>query len=392
MSKSSYESLGASATKEGIHNALESAGISHDTGLFAVINDDLAGDPSYCSVVHCDGAGTKSLIAYLHFSETKDPSVFAGLSQDALVMNLDDVYCLGTPESMVLANAIARNAKIISDEAIGELIKSYKNLCTKLFELGVNVQLSGGETADMGDVVRSLVVDAVLTARMKRETLVNTRNIQAGDVIVGLSSTGQASYEEKPNSGIGSNGLTLARHALLSSHYRENFVESSVPNPDPNISYRGPFRTTDTPEGLGMSVGEALLSPTRTYSPILAKVFESLGSDVHGAIHVTGGALSKVLRFGPGGLKFIKDNLFATPALFSLIQEHGDVSWEEMYQVFNMGQRFELYVPENRAEEVISTSKAFNVDAQIIGRVENNNSSENIVEVKSQNGNFNYTL
>jgi phosphoribosylformylglycinamidine cyclo-ligase len=395
LSQDLYEKLGASASKAGLHDALEKAGLDKSTGLFAVINDDIAGDPAYCSVVHCDGAGTKSLIAYLAHQETSDISFYAGLAQDALVMNLDDVMCLGMPTSAVLANAIGRNARIISDDAVAEIIKSYAALVSSLESSGIPIALSGGETADVGDVVRTLMVDAVVTARLKRDTLVNTRSIKVGDAIVGLSSSGQATYENKPNSGIGSNGLTLARHTILSSYYRENFPEAMDSSADDSATYQGPFRITDTPEGLGMNIGEALLSPTRTYAPVLKQIFEQLGAEIHGAIHVTGGGATKVLRFGPGGLCFVKNNLFDPPTLFKLIQEHGKVSWREMYQVFNMGQRLELYTAPENVETIVSISNAFNIECQQIGHVEQASkevSPGNMVRVESANGTFEYNL
>ncbi|MCB0359531.1 MAG: hypothetical protein KDD44_07835, partial [Bdellovibrionales bacterium] len=316
---SRYSELGVSASKQGLHDALQRAGVESSAGFFAQLGPDIAGDPAYISLLHCDGAGTKALLAYLYACDTNDTSVYASLSQDALVMNLDDILCVGLPSGMSIANAISRNARLIPDEAISRIIGRYKELVDSLNNLGFPLTMTGGETADMGDVVRTLVVDATIAARIPKDRLVDTRNICSGDVIIGLSSTGRASYEDSENSGIGSNGLTLARHALLTEDYLSLYPEVCDPQTAAEHRLRGPFRMTDLPSGLGMSIGKALLSPTRTYAPVLRKVFESLGRDVHGVIHCTGGGQTKVLRFGPGSLKFIKDNLFPEPPVFRLI-------------------------------------------------------------------------
>lgn len=391
---SQYQSLGASANKKGLHQALENAGIEEEKRYFARIGADIAGDPNFASFIHCDGAGTKAIPAYLLYKETGSVEHFSGLSQDALVMNLDDIYCLGEPDTLLLANTIARNAKHIGDDALSVIIQRYRTLCEELKSLGISIELSGGETADMGDVVRTLVVDAVLCGRIKKSNLISTEAIIPGDVIVGFSSTGKSSYEKQSNSGIGSNGLTLARHCLISKEYLKKFPEIVDPATDSSAVYRGPFKVTDTPENLGMSVGEALLSPTRTFAPVLKKAFQTLKSHIHGAIHVTGGGLTKVLRFGKGNL-YIKDDVFDVPPLFSLIQRHGNVEWKEMYQVFNMGQRLEVYLPKEHAKELINIASSFNIDAKIIGRVEKNNQSsngENAVRVITKEGTFDYKL
>lgn len=386
--KSAYEQLGASASKAGVHAALKSAGMDESSSYFARLNADIAGDPNFMSFLHADGAGTKAIVAYLLFKETGNAEVFAGLAQDALVMNLDDVFCTGLPTGLLLSNAIARNARLITDDCIAAIIRRYKELVSELAAHGINIDLSGGETADMGDVVRTLVVDATLAGRIAKKNIVDCNNIIPGDAIVGLSSTGKANYEKVANSGMGSNGLTLARHALLA---KTQLAEVCDPQIDAAVAYRGPFKVTDKPAGLGMSVGEALLSPTRTYAPVLKQVFEKLGSDVHGVIHATGGAMTKVLRFGQGN-RYVKDNLFPIPALFQLIQEHGKVSAKEMYQVFNMGQRMELYVPATRAADVIAISKSFGIEARQIGRVEKSADEKNSVVVKSSQGEFTYSL
>lgn len=390
MEKSNYEKLGASASKAGLHKALEAAGFDLSDGLFASVVPDIAGDENYLSFLHCDGAGTKSIVAYLAYKESNDLKCFAGLAQDALVMNLDDIFCIGLPENLFLANAIARNANLIPDAAIGEIVANYKKLCSSLKEQNIEISLSGGETADCGDLIRTLLVDAVVGGRIKKENLINTNNIIPGDVIVGISSTGKASYEEKENSGVASNGLTLARHSLISKQYVRDYPEILDPAVNPDYAYRGPFKLSDRPDGLGMSIGEALLSPTRTYVPILAKIYKALGKEVHGVIHQTGGGLTKVLRFGKNN-RYVKNNLFEVPPLFKLIQEHGAVSWQEMYQVFNMGHRIEVYLPMDSASEVIKIANQFGLAAKQVGHVEKSKDKNEVV-VESKNGVFEYTL
>jgi len=393
LSKNNYESLGVSASKSGLHAVLEKTGLSSTGHLFASVTEDIAGDTEYYSFMHCDGAGTKTIVPYLYFRETGDSSLFRGLAQDALVMNLDDVFCVGTPERLCLSNAIARNARIINDEILAEILIGYRDLCGELRNNGIDIELCGGETADCGDIVRTLVVDAVLSGRIKKSQIIDTQAICSSDVIVGLSSTGKASYEKYGNSGIGSNGLTLARHCLLNKTYLENNPEVVDPGIDQKLAYRGPFRASDRPKSLTMSVGHALASPTRTYAPLLIQVYKCLGSDVHAAIHQTGGGQTKILRFGKNK-RYIKDNLFPVPPLFQLIQEHGAVSWREMYQVFNMGHRMELYVPEKRAEEVIRIASQFQIDARVVGRVENQDASKaentNSLLLKTPYGEFDF--
>lgn len=391
MADNLYEKLGASASKAGLHRALKSAGAAAGGELFAQVTDDAAGSADHKSFIHCDGAGTKSVVAYLLARETGDVNHYAGLAQDALVMNLDDVYCLGAPSSMVLANTIARNARVIGDNVIAAIVTRYRELTESLRSLGVPIALSGGETADMGDVVRTLVVDAVLSGRIEKRCLIDTRRIAAGDVIVGLESTGRAEYEDFHNSGIGSNGLTLARHALLKREYAERDADAADPAGLTQASYSGPYSVSDRPRELGgASVGEALLSPTRTYAPLLAKIYAELADAIHAAIHVTGGGLTKILRFGPGGLHFIKDDLFPVPPIFSLIQRSGGVSWKEMYGVFNMGQRMELYVPPSAAGKLIKLAADSGIAAKVIGRVESSENGSNCVTVKSEHGEFDY--
>lgn len=368
MKKSSYESLGVSASKSGLHDVLDKTGLSDSLGLFAKVTSDLAADPDYHCFVHCDGAGTKSIVPYLFFRETEQRELFAGLAQDALVMNLDDIYCIGTPEKLLLANTLGRNSNLIDDDIIAIVISSYKELCNRLRELGIPLEITGGETADCGDIVRTLMVDAVICGRIKKENLINAQSISPGDAIVGLSCTGTSSYEDQENSGIGSNGLTLARHALLTKDYADKYPEVFDPLVDRTLIYRGPFRVSDQPKGLGMSVGEALASPTRTYAPVLNTLLNEQDLEIHGIIHLTGGGQTKILRFGHGNL-YIKDNLFDPPPIFRLIQEYGSVPWKEMYQVFNMGHRMELYVPEECIEVVVETAARFGIAARKIGYV-----------------------
>jgi phosphoribosylformylglycinamidine cyclo-ligase len=308
-------------------------------------------------------------------------------------MNLDDVICLGKPEGLVVANLLNRNANLVGDEVVAEIISSYIELQKTLASYGVDFTLGGGETADCGDVTRTLAVDAVIAGRIAHSKLLSTDNIKPGQVIVGLSGAGKASWENVENSGIGSNGLTLARHTLLKKEYCEKYPEVVDPNTDSSVVYNGPFAVDDNPNGLGMTVGEALLSPTRTFAPVLVKIFESEFDKISACIHVSGGALSKVIRFGKGNI-YVKDQLLPIPAIFNLIQETGNIPWKEMYQVFSMGQRMEVYCEQSAADSIIKTSKSMGVEAGIIGRVEKNpdSDSQNIVKVDSPNGSFEYQL
>ncbi len=382
-----YESLGASANKEALHRVLEKAGLESSSGYFCNLVPDLAGSDDYFSFVHCDGAGTKSIVAYLLHKATGNAEVYAGLAQDALVMNLDDVYCVGVPEVIVLSNIVNRNKERFSDDALGVLIRSYALLCDSYQKLGIPISLGGGETADCGDLVNTVVLDAVVAGRLRKTRAVDTKRIQVGDIIVGLSSTGTASYESVENSGIGSNGFTLARHALLSAESVRAYPEIGG---DRSERWTGPYSVTDQLPGTKFSVGEALLSPTRTYAPILSTALNELGSDVHGIIHCSGGGQTKVLRFGENK-RYVKDSLFTAPPLFQAIQSAGKVSWREMYQVFNMGHRMELYVPESKAARVIEISKSFNVDAKAVGHVEDGRSGNEVI-IRSPNGEFSYRL
>ncbi|MEZ4753859.1 MAG: AIR synthase-related protein [Bdellovibrionota bacterium] len=381
-----YAKLGASSSKAGVHQAID----AKEHSFFASVVEDVSGDKNYYSLLHADGAGTKVIVAYLAFKETGDPSWFRGIAQDSLVMNLDDIACVNAFESLVLSNTIGRNRSLIPDEVIAELIKGYQECATTLVEHGVNINLCGGETADLGDLVRTIVIDSTLFARVKKSEAISTDAIQSGDVIIGLSSTGQASYEEKENSGLGSNGYTLARHALIASKYAEKYPEIVDPSLSAKEIYQGKLDLLDPLPNLSLNLAEALLSPTRSYAPIIRETTLKLGNQVHGIIHCTGGGLSKNLRFGKNKC-YIKDNLFTTPPIFELIQKSMNVPWKEMYTVFNMGHRIEIILPENSAQTVIDIAKSFGVDAQKVGYVEDSDGA-NEVMIQSEYGEFAYRL
>jgi len=388
---SQYEALGTSATKAGLHTALKDAGLTESAKYFAQMFPDSSGDSKYRSFLHCDGAGTKTIVAYLMYREKGDAKWFRGLAQDALVMNLDDCLCVGPAEGMMLANAIARNSRQVPDEVLKELFTGYKECTELLANLGIPIQLAGGETADTADLVRTIVVDAVLSGRIRAEKMIDNSQIKPGDVIVGISSAGKASYETSENSGIASNGLTLARHALLSNEYQEKYPETTQHEGGKRTTSIGRYRLDNAPAGLGMTIGEALLSPTRTFAPLMMKIYGALPGKVHGMIHNTGGGLSKVIRFGQGN-RYVKDSLLPVPPIFKLIQESAVVPDEEMYKVFNMGQRLEVYLDKSNADEVIALSAEFSLKAQIIGRVEASTSaSQNEVIVTAPSGEITYS-
>jgi phosphoribosylformylglycinamidine cyclo-ligase len=388
--KLSYESVGASADKKGLHKILENLGHHGVEPYFCKLTEDLNGDENFKSFIHCDGAGTKSIISYLHYKATGSVEYFKRLAHDALFMNLDDVYCVGIPQSLLYANALARNAKLIPDEAIQEIISEYIALGKKMQSLGIPLNISGGETADCGDVVRTLLVDGTLVGRIQADQLVSPSNIVSGDVVIGLSSSGKTTYEDVVNSGIGSNGLSLARHALLSKENAVSFPEILDPNLGEDNSYQGPFKVSDTPEGLGMSIGDALSSPTRTYSPVLKAILESEGKNIKGIIHLTGGAHGKVLRF-LNNVKIVKDKLPAPAPIYSLIQTTAEIPSKEMYRVFNMGIRMEVYCKKESADNVLAICKSFNLDAGVVGHVEE--SDKPMVELRLGDGEVvEYTL
>tara|TARA_A100000171_G_scaffold30980_1_gene29280 strand:+ start:6262 stop:7449 length:1188 start_codon:yes stop_codon:yes gene_type:complete len=365
-----YAQRGVSAGKEDVHNAIKNV----DKGLFPkafckIVPDYLTGDEDHCLIMHADGAGTKSSLAYMYWKETGDISVWKGIAQDALIMNVDDLLCVGAVDNITLSSTIGRNKNLIPGEVISAIINGTEELLEDLARFGVKIHSTGGETADVGDLVRTIIVDSTVTARMKRANVINNANIRPGDVIVGLSSSGQATYETEYNGGMGSNGLTSARHDVfhnyLATKYPESF-DAAVPE---DLVYSGSKKLTDTVPGSPLDAGKLVLSPTRTYAPIIKEIlFKFSPEQIHGMVHCSGGAQTKILHF-IDNLHIIKDTLFDTPPLFQLIQEESGTDWKEMYQVFNMGHRMELYVPEEIAQQIIAISKSYNVDAQIVGKV-----------------------
>lgn len=386
--QSRYAQRGVSAGKEDVHNAIKNI----DKGIFPqafckIIPDIIAGDPEYCNIMHADGAGTKSSLAYLYWKETGDLSVWKGIAQDAIIMNTDDLLCVGATDNILVSSTIGRNKNKIPGEVISAIINGTNQVLEELKELGVKTYFTGGETADVGDLVRTIIVDSTVTARMKRKDVISNSNIIPGDVIVGLSSVGQASYENEYNGGMGSNGLTSARHDVFSKYLANKYPESYDSEIDSEFVYSGSKKLTDLVEDLNIDAGKLVLSPTRTYAPIVSIVLEKYRSQVHGMVHCSGGAQTKILHFIKN-LHVVKNNMFKVPPLFKLIQEESDTSWQEMYRVFNMGHRFELYVPEEIAESIIKISKSFNVDAQIVGFVEE--SMEKKLTIESEFGKFEY--
>mgnify|MGYP005626944515 CR=1 FL=1 len=384
-----YAQRGVSAQKEDVHKAIENI----DKGLYPkafckIIPDQLTGSPDHALVMHADGAGTKSSLAYLYWKETGDLSVWKGIAQDALIMNLDDLLCVGVTENILLSSTIGRNKNRIPGAVIGAIINGTEALIQELSTHGVQITSTGGETADVGDLVQTIIVDSTVTARIRRSEVIDNANIKAGDVIVGLASYGQATYETFYNAGMGSNGLTSARHDVFGKYLAVKYPESFDASVPESLIYSGSKKLTDRIEGVAQTVGQMVLSPTRTYAPIVKKIFDSLGrQDIHGMVHCSGGAQTKILHFVEE-LHIIKDNMLPIPPLFQLIQEESKTSGHEMYQVFNMGHRLEFYVPEHLAAELIAISKSFNVPAQIIGRVEN--ATQKKVTIQSELGTFTY--
>ena len=365
---SRYGQRGVSSSKEDVHSAIRDI----DKGLFPkafckIIPDITGNDPEYCNVMHADGAGTKSSLAYLYWKETGDLSVWKGIAQDAIVMNLDDLLCIGATDNILLSSTIGRNKRLIPGEVIGELIRGTEEFLASMQKWGVGIHSTGGETADIGDLVRTIIVDTSVFARMKRSVVINNANIVAGDVIVGFASSGQATYEDSYNCGMGSNGLTSARHDVLNHFYAKKYPESFDDGIPPELTYTGNKRLTDPVEIPGMDVGKMILSPTRTYAPVIKSILGEHRSHIHGIVHCSGGGQTKILHF-IDNLHVIKENLFPVPPLFRMIQSESGTPWEEMYKVFNMGHRMEIYLPEKFAESIISISKQLNVDAKIIGR------------------------
>ncbi|PCJ62857.1 MAG: phosphoribosylformylglycinamidine cyclo-ligase [Planctomycetota bacterium] len=387
--KESYDALGVSATKDEVHEVIDNMDAGLYPGAFCkILPDTLTNDDEYCLVMHADGAGTKSTLAYLAWKETGDPKWFRGIATDSLIMNLDDMICIGATNGFILSNTIGRNAHRISGAIIKEIVNGYMEDIADLNKLGIQIEMAGGETADVGDLVQTVIVDSTLTVRMKRADVIDCNNVTAGDVIIGFSSTGKATYEEKENSGIGSNGLTAARHEVLSKYYAEKYPESFSPTiPSENV-FRGKYKLEDKLNE-AMTVGEALLSPTRTYAPIIKKILDTTDrQNIHGIVHCTGGGLQKCNHFG-NNITYIKDNLFETPDLFKLIQNLNYMKLKEMYKVFNMGQLLELYCPKECAQNIIEISNQFGVEAKIVGHCEENPEGNKTIITCSE-GTFEY--
>ncbi len=389
MSNQRYDQRGVSASKEDVHNAIKNI----DKGLYPkafckIVPDYLGNDPDYCNIMHADGAGTKSSLAYIYWRETGDLSVWKGIAQDALIMNLDDLLCVGATNHILLSSTIGRNKKLIPGEVIATIINGTNELCEELSDLGVHIYPTGGETADLGDLVRTIIVDSTVTCRMRRSEVIDNARIQAGDLVVGLSSSGQATYEKSYNGGMGSNGLTSARHDLFANYLAEKYPESYDSAIPKELVYSGGMRLTDQVAELGVDAGKLVLSPTRTYSPVILRIINDLREKIHGMVHCSGGAQTKILHFLGEQLRVVKDNLFPVPPLFELIQQHSGTAWSEMYKVFNMGHRMEIYLPEAYAQQVIDISRAYHIDAQVVGRVEQSDKRELVIE--SEKGYFLY--
>lgn len=388
MSDQRYNLRGVSASKEDVHNAIKNI----DKGLFPkafckIIPDILGGDPDYCNIMHADGAGTKSSLAYLYWRETGDLSVWKGIAQDALIMNIDDLLCVGATDNILVSSTIGRNKLQIPGEVISAIINGTDELLSELREMGVGVYATGGETADVGDLVRTIIVDSTVTCRMKRSDIIDNANIQAGDVIVGLASFGQATYEKTYNGGMGSNGLTSARHDVFAKYLADKYPESYDAAVPGELVYSGNLKLTDSIEGSPLDAGKLVLSPTRTYAPVVKKMLDHMRPNIHGMVHCSGGAQTKILHF-TDNLRIIKNNLFPVPPLFRTIHEQSGTDWSEMYKVFNMGHRLEVYLDKKYAAEVIEISRSFGIDAQIVGHVEACDKKELVIN--SEFGDFYY--
>jgi phosphoribosylformylglycinamidine cyclo-ligase len=384
-----YNKRGVSASKEDVHNAIKNI----DKGLFPkafckIVPDYLTNDDEYCLIMHADGAGTKSSLAYMYWKETGDVSVWKGIAQDALIMNIDDLICVGATDNIMLSSTIGRNKNLIPGEVLSAIINGTEELIADLETHGITIHSTGGETADVGDLVRTIIVDSTVTARLKRSDVIDNANIKSGDVIVGLSSFGQATYEKEYNGGMGSNGLTSARHDVFHKYLADKYPESFDAAVPEDLVYSGNTKLTDKVENSPIDAGKLVLSPTRTYAPIIQEILSKFDSDsVHGMIHCSGGAQTKILHF-VDNLHIVKDNLFPIPPLFKLIQEQSKTDWKEMYQVFNCGHRMEIYVSAEIAEDIIAISKSYNVNAQVIGRVEGATTKK--LTIKSEYGTFEY--
>jgi Phosphoribosylaminoimidazole (AIR) synthetase len=387
MSDQRYNLRGVSASKEDVHNAIKNI----DKGLYPkafckIIPDILGNDPDYCNIMHADGAGTKSSLAYVYWKETGDLSVWKGIAQDAIIMNIDDLICVGATDNILVSSTIGRNKMLIPGEVISAIINGTDELLNELRNMGIGVYATGGETADVGDLVRTIIVDSTVTCRMKRKDVIDNANIKAGDVIVGLASFGQATYESSYNGGMGSNGLTSARHDVFAKYLAEKYPESFDATVPEELIYSGKLRLTDNVEGSPIDAGKLVLSPTRTYAPVIKSITDTMRQHIHGMVHCSGGAQTKILHF-IDNLRIVKDNMFPIPPLFRTIQEQSGTDWKEMYKVFNMGHRMEIYLDEKYADEVIKTSKSFDIDARIIGHVEASEKKEVII---IENEIFNY--
>jgi len=387
-SDSRYNKRGVSSSKEDVHAAIKNI----DKGLYPVafckiIPDLLGGDPDYCNIMHADGAGTKSSLAYVYWKETGDISVWKGIAQDAIVMNLDDLLCVGAYNNILLSSTIGRNKKLIPGEVISAIINGAEEFLEKLRILGIGIYSTGGETADVGDLVRTIIVDSTVITRMKRKDVISNRNIRAGDIIVGLASYGRTTYEDEYNSGMGSNGLTSARHDVFGKYLAEKYPESYDPSLPEDLLYSGKLKLANPVNGMNIDIGRMVLSPTRTYAPVVKKITETIRPGMHGMVHCSGGGQTKILHF-IGDLHVVKDNLFPLPPLFRIIHEQSGTQWKEMYQVFNMGHRFEIYTDEKNAAEIISIASGFNLEAKIIGHCEASKSKK--LTIRSEFGSYEY--
>ena len=388
MDKQRYDLRGVSASKEDVHNAIRNV----DKGLFPkafckIIPDIIGGDPDYCNIMHADGAGTKSSLAYAYWKETGDMSVWKGIAQDSLIMNIDDLLCVGATDGILLSSTIGRNKMLVPGEVIAAIINGTEELLEQLRSMGVGIYSTGGETADVGDLVRTIIVDSTVTCRMRRADVINNANISADDVIVGLSSSGKATYEDEYNGGMGSNGLTSARHDVFAKYLAEKYPETYDHGVPADLVYSGGLRLTDWIDEVGMTAGKLVLSPTRTYAPVVRRVLDEMRADIHGMVHCSGGAQTKVMHFVENK-HVVKDNLFPIPPLFRIIKEQSGTDWSEMYKVFNMGHRMEFYVAEEHAARIIEISESFGIEARVIGRVAD--APANRLTIKSEFGTFEY--
>jgi len=387
---SRYNSRGVSASKEDVHNAIRDLDRGIFPGAFCkVVPDILGNDPEFCNIMHADGAGTKSSLAYIYWRETGDLSVWKGIAQDAVVMNLDDILCTGVTQNILLSSTIGRNRNLVPGEVVSAIISGTEEVLRELRELGIGIYLTGGETADVGDLVRTVIVDSTVTARIKRSDVIVNDRIGDGDVIIGFSSAGQTSYEKSYNGGMGSNGLTSARHDVFSGYLAKKYPESYDPLVPENLVYSGNVSLTQEIEGLGITAGKLVLSPTRTYAPVVKAVLEEMRSEIHGMVHCSGGAQTKVLNF-VNNLHVVKDNLFPVPPLFRMIREQSDTPWEEMYRVFNMGHRFEIFARPELANDIIDIASGFNLDARVVGHC--NGFKGRMLTITDENGRYEYSM